>query len=92
MLCAHGLGATFLRLIDAARCRGAVVYPLIETTQIAKFPTRRRSQTTDLVQTTGLKTKRLSYCPDMDSEEIIALFVFGVFASAIIFGIAAFVL
>jgi hypothetical protein len=35
---------------------------------------------------------RLSYCPDMDSEEIIALFVFGVFASAIIFGVAAFVL
>jgi hypothetical protein len=35
---------------------------------------------------------RFSYCPDMDSEEIIALFVFGVFASAIIFGVAAFVL
>jgi hypothetical protein len=38
------------------------------------------------------KGKRLSYLPDMDSEEIIALFVFGFFASAIIFGLAAFVL
>jgi hypothetical protein len=38
------------------------------------------------------KRARLSYFPDMDSEEIIALFVFGFFASAIIFGLAAFVL
>ena len=35
---------------------------------------------------------RLSYCPAMDREEIIALFVLGIFASAIIFGVAAFVL
>jgi hypothetical protein len=38
------------------------------------------------------KRPRLSYYPGVDSEEIIALFVFGVFASAIIFGVAAFVL
>ena len=38
------------------------------------------------------KEERLSYLPGMDSEEIIALFVFGFFASAIIFGLAAFVL
>jgi hypothetical protein len=29
---------------------------------------------------------------NMDSEEIIAIFVFGVLASAVIFGVAAFVL
>ena len=38
------------------------------------------------------EANQISYCPEMDSEEIIALFVFGVFASAIIFGLAAFVL
>jgi hypothetical protein len=37
------------------------------------------------------KRKRLSYRPDMDSEEIIGLLVFGVFAGAAIFVFAAFV-
>ena len=38
------------------------------------------------------KEERLSYLTGMDSEEIIALFVFGFFASVIIVGFAAFVL